>query len=143
MRIDFNRLRPGLAIVGRSRQNDLRVSNPPTRPTNVEIARVTALRVVRNDVGLVLERNPRLAGLFGDRNVIRLPGFATVERAAHKNSIASGAMCPVVEGTELVESDVADEGVSLIVKDRRHVARDTIVLWIHALRHLPRVARVR
>src|ERR1700735_477737 len=119
MRVDFNRLRPGLAIVGRSRQNDLRVSNPPTRPANVEIAGVTALRVVCDDVGFVLERNAGLAGLFGDRNVIRLPGFAAVERAAHENSIAGGAMCPVVKGAEFVESDVADESVPLIVKDRR------------------------
>src|SRR5579864_6610000 len=112
MRIDLDRLRPCLSIVGGAGKHHLRVRESPAGPSDVEIAGILALRIVGHDVWLVFKRNPRRTWLFRDRDMMRLPGFSAIERSPHKDSVARGVMRPVIERTQLVESDVTNKGVT-------------------------------
>src|SRR5450432_590529 len=142
MSVDLNRLRPGLAVIGRAREHHLRIGNSPASPSYIEIAGEFAVGTVSDDPRLVFKGNARLRLLLGDWNMLCLPGFSAIERAANKNAVARRAARPVVETPEPIEGDVADEGVALIVECRRHVARHTIVLGIDVFGELPGAAGV-
>src|SRR5205823_13960678 len=99
-----------------------RVGNGPACPTYIKVAGVGTVAVVGDEVRFVFPGNiltvGRFFGLLGGGDVFRVPVFAAVEGAANVNAIARRVVAPVVEGTELVEGDVADEGVALIVEGR-------------------------
>jgi hypothetical protein len=60
--------------------------------------------------------------MLDDWNVIRVPGFAAVGRAPHKQTAARCSVRPVVEGAELVEGHVANEGAPLLIARIRALA---------------------
>ena len=101
-----------------------------------------SLAVVSNDDRLVFKRHARRDRLFGDREVVGFPRLATIERAAHEDSVARRAMRPVVERAQFVEGDVTDECVALIVECRGDIARHAVILRIDVVGELPRLARV-
>src|SRR5262249_5628648 len=137
MRINLNRGGPGFPIIRGPGNYHLRVSQAPPSPSDVQIAGELALRIVRDNVRLVLERNSVSSRLFPDRNGVRLPGFTTVQGPPHEDAIARRPVRPIVELSQLVERDVTDKCMTLIVKSRRHVARDSIVLGIDSFGCLP------
>src|SRR5579863_1398693 len=116
MRVYLDWIRPCFSVIGRSRKNHLRIRQAPSSPTYVQVAGVFALCVVHNNIRLVLEWNSRSTRLFCHWDMVCFPGLPTIQRTSHKDTVAGCAMCPVVEGTELVKCDVADESVSLIVE---------------------------
>jgi hypothetical protein len=119
------------------RDYHLRVGQAPARPSDIEIARVLALGIVRNDVRLVFEGNSCSGRLLGNRNVFRFPRLAAVERSPQKDAVPRGAVRPIVERSQLVERDVTDESVPLIVEGCGNISGDSVVFGIDILRHLP------
>src|SRR6266536_1036004 len=142
MRINLNRLRPRLAVVGRAGKHHLRIGQSPARPANVEIAGVATLAIVRYDVRLILKRDSWRTGLLGYGSMHGLPGLSPIKRAAHKNSVAGRSVSPVIETTQLVECDVTDESVTMIIERHRNIARDAVVLGVHVSGRLPGMTRI-
>src|SRR5579884_2947621 len=93
------------------------------RPADVKIAGVGAGGVVvGDDVRLVLEGNAGRGGMLDDGNVVRFPGFAAIRGAAREDSVPRSVVRPIVGCAQLVEGDVAENGVAAVVVGYRDVA---------------------
>src|SRR5215510_1876084 len=69
--------------------------------------------------------------------MISFPGLSSVQRTANKNSIARRVMSPVVESAELIERDIADDGVALGIVGYGDIAGNAIVGRLHSAGRLP------
>src|SRR6185437_2100412 len=127
MRVDLDWLRPRLAAIGGTREQDLRVLQRPACPPDVQVSRIFALRSIRDNVRLVFPWRILLGAVVrDDGNIVRFPGLAAIKRSAHVKSVAGGVVSPIVVGAELVESHVGDDGVTARIKHDRYVSGNSV-----------------
>src|SRR5579875_706424 len=86
--VNFDRLGPGFSTIRRTAQHDERASQCPARPSDVQIAGIASMAVIRNNVGLVFPWNGRKIWLAAHGNVVCFPRRATVKRAANIKPVA-------------------------------------------------------
>src|SRR5438552_2007925 len=90
-----------------------------------------------HDRGLVLKGNAG-SRVMGDHDSgTRFPGMSTIGRAADEDSIAGCAMGPILAGTQLVESDVAEQRVTTGIVGKRNIAGDAVIFRRSAFRDRP------
>src|SRR5437868_4976564 len=86
-----------------------------------------AVRRIGGHAWLVLERDPRGSGVFFDRVIVLVPGFAAVGGSAHEQSVARGVVRPVIFCPQLIEAQVGDDRGPFGVIGRRHIAGALVV----------------
>ena len=98
---------------------------------------VLAFGVVGYEIRLVFKRNAWLGRLLRHWNMILLPSFTAIAGAPHKDSVAGSTVRPVVERAQLIERNVADEGMTVIIEDSGNIAGNSVVFRIDSLSHGP------
>src|SRR5690349_10502434 len=124
------------------REEDHRLGQRELRPTHIQVSRVTAVRVVGHNVRLVLEGNALLGRVLDDGNGVLLPRLAAVEGTLDENSIAGSVVAPVIRGAQLVEGDVAQDGVAVGVISHGNVAGNFVIFRRNTGNNAPGAAGV-
>ena len=119
---------PGVAPVQEQHSQFFNASTSlQTDPADVEVPGVLRPGSISHDVRLVFEGDAGL-GRMGDHDAgVFFPGLTAVERAPNEDAVAGGVVCPVIFRAQLVESDVAEEGVALVIVGDRDIAGDLVV----------------
>src|SRR5205085_12344652 len=109
----------------------------PVRPINIQVPGVLAVDLVGYEIRHGFKRNAWLGRLLRQWNMILLTSFTAIEGTPHKNSVAGRAVRPVVERPQLIERNVADEGMTVIIEDCGNIAGNSVVFRIYSPSHGP------